>query len=315
MPDKPFKTYDQLIDILNSRGLEITTDEDKNYAKTVLSKEGYYNLINGYNKLFLDPSAGENQYIKGTTLYEIHALYQFDRVLRDIFFKYILRVETHIKNLIAYYFPMRYGHSNYLLYVNFNTSCRDAQSKITALIAEIQKQIASRASDPSISHYLNVYGYIPLWVLNNILTLGTISKFYSLMKTPERQDISRTFGILDNELESELMYLSSVRNFCAHGNRLYCYRTKNPLIDTPYHAALSLTKNNKNEYIQGKRDLFAALIALRRLLSKNDYKRMSKDLHIAIKNLTQKLHILKSDDVLNEMGFPSNWEELSSLPK
>ena len=89
MPDKPFKTYDQLIDILNSRGLEITTDEDKNYAKTVLSKEGYYNLINGYNKLFLDPSAGENQYIKGTTLYEIHALYQFDRVLRDIFFKYI----------------------------------------------------------------------------------------------------------------------------------------------------------------------------------------------------------------------------------
>lgn len=313
MPDKPFKTYDELIDILNNRGITIATDDDIKYAKTVLSKEGYYNLINGYNKLFLDPSAGENQYKNGATLYEIHALYQFDRVLRDIFFRYILRIETHIKNLIAYYFPMRYGHSNYLLYTNFNTNCRDAQSKITSLIAEIQKQLANRASDPSISHYLKVYGYVPLWVLNNILTFGTISKFYSLMKVPERQDISRTFGILDNELENELMYLSSIRNFCAHGNRLYCYRTKNPLIDTPYHSALSLIKNEKGEYIQGKRDLFAALIALRRLLSKNDYKRMSKEISIALKNLNGKLFILTKSDVLQEMGFPVNWTELSSV--
>ena len=37
------------------------------------------------------------------------------------------------------------------------------------------------------------YGYLPLWVLNNILTLGTISKFYSLMKQNERQTISKIF--------------------------------------------------------------------------------------------------------------------------
>lgn len=312
MPDKPFKTYDELIEILNSRGLVIITPEDKNYAKTVLAKEGYYNLINGYNKLFLDASAEENKYLEGTTLQEIHALYQFDRVLRDIFFRYILRVETHIKNLIAYYFPMQYGHNNYLLYVNFNTDCRDAQSKITALIAEVQRQISSRASDPSISHYLRVYGYVPLWVLNNILTFGTISKFYSLMRTPERQSISKTFGILDNELESELMYLSSIRNFCAHGNRLYCYRTKNPLIDTPFHADLLIEKNEKNEYIQGKRDLFAALIALKRLLSNNDYKRLSKEIYRAFGNLRKKLIVLHQDDVLKEMGFPANWRNLNS---
>lgn len=315
MADKPFKNYDELICILNKRGLSIITDEERDYAKTVLSKEGYYNLINGYNKLFLDSSTGDNQYLPGTTLCEMHALYQFDRVLRDIFFRYILRIETHIKNLIAYYFSMRYGHSHYLLYTNFNTNCGNAQSKITELIAEVQRQTANRASDPSISHYLRTYGYIPLWVLNNILTFGTISKFYSLMKIPERQDVSRTFGILDNELESELRYLSSVRNFCAHGNRLYCYRTKNPLIDTPFHAFLSISKNEKNEYIQGKRDLFAAVIALRRLLSNNDYKRMSKEIYRAIGNLRKKLTVINLADVLKEMGFPENWRELSSATK
>lgn len=312
MPDKPFKTYDELITILQERGIDLSSEEDGRFARTVLSKEGYYNLINGYNKLFLDPNFETDHYKQGTTLQEIHALYQFDRVLRDIFFRYILRVETHVKNLIAYYFPMRYGHSNYLLYTNFNTSCRDAQSKITALIAEIQRQIAGRTSDPSISHYLKEYGYIPLWVLNNVLTLGTISKFYSLMKVPERQDISRTFGIMDNELENDLMYLSSIRNFCAHGNRLYCYRTKNPLINTPFHKELNIQKNSKNEYVLGKRDLFAALIALRRLLSHNDYKRMSDDIYRAINILDKKLSVLTMNDVLNEMGFPSNWKELGA---
>lgn len=133
------------------------------------------------------------------------------------------------------------------------------------------------------------------------------------MRTPERQSISKTFGILDNELESELMYLSSIRNFCAHGNRLYCYRTKNPLIDTPFHADLLLEKNEKNEYIQGKRDLFAALIALKRLLSNNDYKRLSKEIYRAFGNLRKKLIVLHQDDVLKEMGFPANWRDRKSV--
>lgn len=310
MPDKPFKTYDELIDILNKRGLSISTPEEKEYAETVLSQEGYYNLVNGYSKLFLENSS--NSYKDGVTLHEIYAVYQFDRILRDIFFRYILRIETRMKNLIAHSFSEQYGHSNYLLYTNFNTKTRNAKSNITALIAEIQRQISSRTNDPSISHYLNTYGYIPLWVLNNILTFGTISKFYSLMKTPDRQSVSKIFGILDNELESELMYLSSVRNFCAHGNRLYCYRTKNPLLNTELHESMGIPTSASGEYVCGKRDLFAAMIAMKRLLSNNDYKRMSEEIFRALGTLSKKLNVLNLNDILNEMGFPANWRQLCS---
>lgn len=310
MPDKPFKTYDELIDILNKRGLSISTPEEKKYAETVLSQEGYYNLVNGYSKLFLENSS--NSYKDGVTLHGIYAVYQFDRILRDIFFRYILRIETHVKNLIAHSFSEQYGHSNYLLYTNFNTKTRNAKSNITALIAEIQRQISSRTNDPSISHYLNTYGYIPLWVLNNILTFGTISKFYSLMKTPDRQSVSKIFGILDNELESELMYLSSVRNFCAHGNRLYCYRTKNPLLNTELHESMGIPTSAAGEYVCGKRDLFAAMIAMKRLLSNNDYKRMSEEIFRALGTLSKKLNVLNLNDILNEMGFPANWRQLGS---
>lgn len=314
MPDKPFKTHDELIALLNSRGLEIVSDTDQDYTKQVLSQIGYYNLINGYNKMFLDESVTNGDYYKnGTTIKEIHALYQFDKKLRSIFMKYILTIETHIKSLIAYYFSEAHGHKNYLVYNNFNTNIKDAHKHITALIAGIQSQISSRSTDPSIQHYLKEYGYIPLWVLNNILTLGTISKFYSLMKVPERQSISKQFGILDKDLETCLRYLSNVRNFCAHDNRLYCFRNRSPIMDTIYHQTLDIKRDKSNEYICGKRDLFAAVIALKLLLSKNDMKRMSKEIYSNLGILYRKLSVLSKDDILTAMGFPTNWKYIEKL--
>lgn len=177
MSDKVFTTIEDQIKILQGRGIDISDSSKIDYARRVLNECGYYNLINGYNTLFLTPTG---TYKPGTTLNEIHALYQFDRVLREIYFRYILKAETHIKSLISYYFSEAHGHKNYLIYTNFNTSVKDAPDKIMSLISEIQKQIAGRTSDPSIGHYIKNYGYIPLWVLSNILTLGSISKFYSL---------------------------------------------------------------------------------------------------------------------------------------
>lgn len=313
MAEKIFKTLDDLVDLLKERGVDIPDASSRDYAKRVLEKHGYYNLVNGYNKLFLDSKAETVKYRTGTTMNEINALYQFDRVLRDIFFRYILEAETHVKSLISYYFSEAHGHKNYLVYTNFNTALRDSESKITSLIAEIQRQTATHSNDPSISHYLKTHGYIPLWVLNNILTLGTISKFYSLMLPQERQNISRCFNIMDKELESALTYISTVRNFCAHGNRIYCFRTKKPLSTTLYHHQLGIERNESGEYLKGKRDLFACLIALKRLLSNNDYKRMSKEIYRAIGTLDKKLSLLTMDEILNEMGFPQNWRVLNSL--
>lgn len=310
MSDKPFRTHDELIELLISRGVDISTPELRNYAKECLKNEGYYNLINGYKNLFLEPKSfhsEEDKYKPGTTINEIYALYDFDRKMRNIFLKDILIIETTIKSLIAYYFPQKYGHDNYLIYTNFDTAKRDSSKNITALFAEIQRQISSRYSDPSISHYLKNYGYIPLWVLNNILTLGTISKFYSLMKQPERQEISRIFHFSDNELESALFYLSKIRNFCAHGNRLYCFRSKTPIFTTELHTSLAIPVDEHGEYLFGKRDLFAAVIILKYLLPENNFYKFINSIYIEINDLCQNLKVLTCEDVLTIMGFPVNW--------
>lgn len=282
MADKVFKTHDELIALLISRGIDISTPEHKSFAKKALQHKGYYNLINGYSKLFILSTIPDDRYKPGTTVEEICALYDFDRALRNIFFKYIL---------------------------SFETSKKEANKNITSVIADFQKQISSRAADPSIEHYLKKYGYVPLWVLNNILTLGQISKFYSILRQPDRQQISKIFHITDNQLESILFYLSAVRNFSAHGNRLYCFRTKRPLADFEAHSAMQLTKTYGKEYDVGKRDLFAAMIALHYVLSTADYKKMIKEIYRQFSYFRARMNVLREEDILREMGFPIDWRK------
>ncbi|MCL2865431.1 MAG: Abi family protein [Lachnospiraceae bacterium] len=310
MTEKEFKTFEELINLLAERGMDLNGKAKRNYALKVLEKHGYYNIINGYNKLFLLDEKNSERYKKGTTIAEINALYQFDRVLRNIFFRYILEVEANVKNLVAHYFSEVHGYKNYLVYTNFNTELRDAESKITNVIAEIHYQTANRSGDPSIAHYLKNYGYIPLWVLNNILTMGTISKFYSVMMPTERQRVSESFAMTDDELENALFYISAVRNYCAHSNRIYCFSTRNTLLDTDYHVSLRIPTDKDGEYLYGKRDLFACLLALKQFLSKNDFRRMKRELFAAIKTLNKKLIILTEAEIRNEMGFPANWVDL-----
>ena len=129
------------------------------------------------------------------------------------------------------------------------------------------------------------------------------------MQQKERQEISKTFRLSDNELESILTYISSIRNFCAHGNRLYCFRNKRPLCDTQLHALMGLDRTSKGEYVYGKRDLFAAMIAFKLTLSKNNFRRLVKEVDIAYKNFFSRAKIITEEMLFSSTGFPSDWKK------
>ena len=97
---KPFKTYRQQLKILRNRGLDIN---DGSKAIRILEQENYYSLINGYKDLFLIKDSNEaavspEQYIIGSSFYEIYALYCFDRDLRSILLKELLKLERSMKS-------------------------------------------------------------------------------------------------------------------------------------------------------------------------------------------------------------------------
>lgn len=113
MKDKSFKTHDQLIELLSSRGIDFSAPESKSFAKKKLQRIGYYNLINGYSALFFKENEVD-AYRPGTTIAEIYNLYLFDKKLREMLLRNILPLETNVKSLIAYYFPQFHPESDYL---------------------------------------------------------------------------------------------------------------------------------------------------------------------------------------------------------
>ena len=86
---------------------------------------------------------------------------------------------------------------------------------------EITNSIAKSAE---ISHYQNTYGFIPLLVLINILTIGEISHFYECLKSSDKNNVAKHFNLNPHVLSLYLKNLTLARNFYAHNERFYDYR-------------------------------------------------------------------------------------------
>lgn len=182
MADKSYKSYRQQLNILRSRGMVIGKGSQGSRVMRILERENYYNVINGYKELFLASKAtatADEAYKTGTTFDEVYALYNFDRELRNIYLKYLLKLENTFKTVIAHEFSAKYGHDNYLKIENFDNSTERNISSSIKLIGDIQQEIARQMSKHHqvVTHYMTEHGYIPLWVLVNVLTFGKIENF------------------------------------------------------------------------------------------------------------------------------------------
>lgn len=94
MADKDFKTVDEQLDILRSRGLIIT---DFDIARDFLLRNNYYR-ISGYsltlrkNDIFYNSVSFQN----------IMDIYNFDYELRHIILQYVEIIEVQMKSLFSY---------------------------------------------------------------------------------------------------------------------------------------------------------------------------------------------------------------------
>lgn len=309
---KEFKTYDEQIQLLKSRGL---TFVDEDFAKEKLEEENYYSIINGYKDLFLD-SNDKNKFIKGSTFEEIYYLFEFDRNIKSILLKNILVVENILRALIAYNFSEKYGNDNYLKIDNFETlkgsGCtkkryEDRMEQIQKLIGNIQQDISNNIrKKPYINHYVLNYGFVPLWVLVNAISLGRLSQFYSLMDQSVRVKVSKHWNVMEQDLDQFIKNLSYFRNLCAHDERLYNAKNNQIIPDTKHHAFLNISRINGN-YISGKNDLLSLVITLKMLLPEEKFNTMCNQIEGRKKSLEQKLKSISAITVFEQMGFVKDW--------
>jgi abortive infection bacteriophage resistance protein len=299
---KPFLDYNGQIQQLKSKNLMIP---DEPYAKYILEKVSYYNLINGYKDVFKNPSS--NNYLNDTTFDDIYNLYQMDACLRNVFLKYFLIVEKHIKSSISYHFTSLYGNGRFAYQNTANYDFGNHSKDIQKLFHKIDNKICGQYVSPQIAHYYKTYQDVPLWVLNTDLTFGETATMFRYLKGSCKTRICNDFNkIGKSDLSKMLILLTKFRNVCAHGNRLFSYHTQDALLDNIVHKNLDIPLDN-NLYRYGKSDLFAAVIALKFLLSNEDFHLFYRDLKKLLKQYEP------SEKILFMMGLPDNWSSIIDI--
>lgn len=304
---KKFVTFDEQVDlIINHKHITVV---DKENAKDILSRIGYFPLMEGYKHLFRKQNS--NIYKTETTFDEIVNLYYFDEKLRELFLRYLLRIERHLRTLISYYFVECYGISQdeYLNVNNYNKA-RKYKNVINKLVVILEK--TTNTTDYNyINYYRETDGNLPLWVTTNVLTFGSLSKMFTVLPQSIKSRICKHFNnINQNQMDSFLSVLTKYRNVCAHGECLFSYKTVDSISDTSLHEKLKLPKKG-NQYIKGKQDLFAVVIVFRYLLPNSDFLTFKRKLIMEIENVVQLNQHVSREELLDLMGFSNNWIRIS----
>ena len=312
MKTKTFFTYDEQIEKFKKEKQLIISNPS--FAKMMLQKLSYFSLIDGYKDLFKHKPSGN--YLHGVTFEEITAFYYFDEELRTLFLKYILHVERQLKSMLSYYFCEKYGElqSSYLTPNNYNLTVKNT-GEINRLIHSLTKVISLPSKYSYITHHANVYHNVPLWVAANALTFGQVSKMYQYSTSDIRSRISKNFAnISEVQLHQFIRVLASCRNVCAHNERLYPFHINESIPDTILHRKLQITQKNK-QYIMGKRDLFAVVIALRYLISNDEFKQFKTTLKRLLNTVLKNCPHISRELLFSHMGFPENWEKITRYKK
>lgn len=299
---KEFKTYDEQIELLQSRN--VVTDEN---TKTQLMQESYYAIVNGYKDPFLDNNAMQSThddvYLEGTKFEWIYSLFSFDRDLRAITFKYLTRAEATMKNAVTYAFCSVCSDPNAYLDRSSYVEAKDMlvpkgfkgnkvmlhQNNLTTLMKILNSKVGKKGKSFT-RHYMETYGFVPLWVLQNDLTFGNISNFYQLQKRSIQNHactlILEANGAQGRRLSADTLLrafsvLVDFRNICAHDERLYC------------------AKVGKSQDI----DFSNMAYYLMHVLPMEEFKQFLDEIFTLFNQHKENLHVVTMESLLKGMGF------------
>ena len=278
---QPPMTVDEQIINLQEKGLIVKNAE---YARSFLNDVSYFRLIKAYS---LGLKEKNGNYHGNTRFEDIVNLYLFNANFRQQLFAVIERVEVNLRCRLSNYFCGRYGVFGYEDISNFTITAE----LYSVFFEDIQREITRNSRAPFVKNFQDNYtnGKIPLYALVELLSFGTLSKFYKNMKNADKKAVSALFGVGYTYFESWIESIAYVRNICAHYGRLY-------------NIKLAKTPRLYRQYDLGNRRIFATLLTLKHILP-ND--RHWHDFVQAVELLIEKYPSVN----LRLIGFPQKWIE------
>ena len=294
--DKPFLSNNSQIERLIRRGISIT-DEEKPIVESLIKEHGYYQIINSYGAPFEIKGKNEKTYKENVSFSDIYGQFYLDRKLGRIILNYILDIEEHFSNVVAYHVSDNFGVNNYLTDDPKN-KFKEIKSYLdesyypnsgNSVLKDLNEIALTEQKNPT-SWYRNKNNHIPPWILLMNTTLGTTTRYYKILPSNVKASIiddmlPKNFSSDDfdrvnkqtkkrnapgSQLRAQYFFLGielmrNFRNCTAHSSRVYAYkinfRNKLPA-STKYLSNMKSKLFSAQEYYNGVggNDLFALFI-------------------------------------------------------
>lgn len=268
MADKDFKTIEEQLEILRSRGLTIN---DESLAKDFLLRNNYYR-ISGYSLTLRN----NNVFFKSATFQNIVDIYHFDHEFKHIILQYLEVIEVQMKSVYVYEFTKVHGPAGYL----DNNFFTDPTKHKEILAKAEQQKIQRLPHEAYLKHFVNELKQdIPLWAYIDLFTISDISFLYSISEQPIKDAVAHTFGLTMNKgasiLGSYMHSMTIIRNLCAHGSRIYnrLFEQK-PSLNKKEKALLIKDSNGNIDNAH----FYGFLLIMKRLLPADKFNEMKKSI-------------------------------------
>lgn len=283
-------TIDEQIQTLRKRGMCI--DNEKKATEN-LSDIGYYRLgfyWFPFEKTYPRKEKRDHIFKEGTNFDYAIKLYYFDFDLRNLFLRYISRIEINFRTTMIYMISNKYK-SDLFWYINPEMLKNDfIESEL------YQKSIKDVNSEPVIKQDLKTHKrrYAPAWKAIEYMSFGIVVSIYDNLRDGGlKHDISVAYGMQSpSNFSSYINTVRRLRNYCAHGKVLFDMNLPEAISSGP----LGYLGNQKNKLI-GAYKVFCYFLGR---ISQNRITEMKAELLKAFDRVTYKT---VKDIIYNNSGF------------
>ena len=290
---KAATTINEQISILRTRGMII---EDEKKAIENLLDIGYYRLgfyWFPFEKSYPRKHQRDHIFKEGSNFDYAIKLYYFDFDLRNLFLRYISRIEINFRTTLIYQISNKYKDDAFW-YINPKVIKKDfIDSEL------FQKALRDVSSEPVVKSDLVTHRrqYAPSWKTIEYMSFGVvISIFDNLLDGKLRHDIAVSYGMQSpNQFSSYINTVRRLRNYCAHGKVLYDMTLPEAISTGP----LGYLGNQKTMLI-GTYKVFSFLLGK---ISQNRVTEMKAELLKAFDRVT---YPLVKEVIYNNSGFREN---------
>ncbi len=311
---KPFLTYKEQIEKLQTiKKIQCSEDDI-----TILIKNGYFNLINGYKEIFVkDINNGSHRYIDDATIRSVEIVKEFDFKLRMLFMKNISKIEEEIRTIFCHVFIMcNEGNEASWKDINSYYIKIDNKEHIEKLIKNIEKQL-NESRNEYIQHYKKKYNEYPAWIAFKIMRFSTLIDTIKLSKVDVVKKICEVYKLPHKKnfdsLPSTLRWLKEIRNACAHNERVY-----NIFNEKIYRKNDIFNQANMRRSYTNKKSLNAklidAIVSIKYFLTPAEYKKFIKEFITIYKDVKVNLSEIAFEKIRIGSGI-KNFEDINDLLK